>query len=141
MELYNAWMIIKNYLIVNGKNDLIYNIMKNIKTFEGFFDFLKKKEKKVITDKLYESMERGSKEIISFFDNHSLEDDTEKEKDILRKYRKYKNIEINKFTDEYFTVVIYIQSEPLYFKCDTIDGVLQCLDDNKHLKKDNLLGN
>ena len=133
--------------------------MKSIKTFEGFFDFLKKKEKRVITDKLYEPMNEPGNEDTrilgtqhhvyngittsgrSFFDNHSLEDDTEKEKDILRKYRKYKNIEINKFTDEYFTVVIYIQSEPLYFKCDTIDGVLQCLDDNKHLKKDNLLGN
>lgn len=105
--------------------------MRYIKTFEGFFDFLKKKEKKVITDKLYEPMKPGS-EVESFFDNHSLETETKKEKDILREYRKYKNIKINKFTDEYFTVVIFInQYKPLCFKCDTIDGVVQCLDDNK----------
>ncbi len=124
-------MIIENYLTVNGKNDLIYNIMKNIKTFEGFFDFLKKKPDKKITDKLYEPMEPGS-EVESFFDNHSLETETKKEKDILKEYRKYKNITIKKFTDEYFTVVIFInQYKPLCFKCDTIDGVVQCLDDNK----------
>ena len=129
--------------------------MKSIKTFEGFFDFLKKKEKRVITDKLYEPMNEPGNEDTrilgtqhhvyngittsgrSFFDNHSLEEETEKERSILSKYRKYKNIDIMKFNDDWFTVIInrvvYGDSSPLYFNCDTIDGVIQCLDDNKEL--------
>jgi len=31
--------------------------------------------------------------------------------------------------------------EIMYFKCDTIEGVIQCLDDNKQFFKQNILGN
>jgi hypothetical protein len=54
-----------------------------------------------------------------------MEQETEKEKSILSKYRKFKNVDIMKFDDEWFTVMIYLNRSPvgtMYFKCDTIEG-------------------
>jgi hypothetical protein len=117
--------------------------MKNIKTFEGFFNYLYKDIKKKSTDILYNRIYPGTEETITFFDRHSMEQETEKEKGILSKYRKFKNVDIMKFNDEWFSVMIYLNRSPvgtMYFKCDTIEGVIQCLDDNKQFFKQNILG-
>lgn len=113
--------------------------MKNIKTFEGFFDFFKRKEKKVLQDKLYDEI--SAQEFAQILDTHENEEVTDSEQKILKKYYKYTNIDIYKLTDEWFLVMIYIKGLLMYFRCDTFDGLIQFLDEKSDLLKKNILGN
>ena len=109
--------------------------MRYIKTFEGFFDFLKKKPiVKNNNEVLYSEVSR--QEFESTLDNHKNDDLTKSEKSFLNKYNKYRNMDIYKLTDEWFLVSINHHNISTiggikFFKCDTFEGLVQCLDDNK----------
>jgi hypothetical protein len=116
--------------------------MNYIKTFEGFFSNLfRKKEdtKRENTEILYSEISK--QEFAKTLDNHENDNMTSSENSFLRKYNKYRNMDIYKLTDEWFLVMIWVKGLPIYFKCDTFEGLKQLLVENSEILKTNILGN
>jgi len=122
--------------------------MENIKTFEGFFSNLfRKKEatKRENTEILYSEISK--QEFAKTLDNYENDNMSSSENSFLKKYNKYRNMDIYKLTDEWFLVMIWIKprvnipSLPIYFKCDTFEGLKQLLAENIKILKTNILGN
>jgi hypothetical protein len=135
--------------------------MKYLKLYrsfnEGIFDFFKKKEK--FTELLYRTTDYN--EFLSFIKTHKSENPTfsKKEIDILkinrcrnfyykvsddghaigmRFFHKYKYCSVCKFQDEWYTLKTISERSQFrpqgiekYFICDTLEGLIQALKENK----------
>ncbi len=123
--------------------------MRYIKTFEGLFDFFKKKNKKELFRSPKEILysELNNYDFNEFANNHDSEKFSKKEIDYLYKVDKYaklvsnsqfhiqkmnKDFSIYKYQDEYFLILLgrLKKYEWNYYKCDSFDGVIQFFKNN-----------